>query len=293
MAAVVHLAVSWGLVSSPLTGMHSSDRSGSTLLWDETEPSCPAWTIHRLSSSFSWYTWKAASIHRSSSIALHKRRAVALATFACVDSTSPVFGRSCSSSRQISPMNAIARSTSARTCHGSGYVCSLELQRIRIRLFSSSSRPYPFAPILRAPHLREDVPRLPHQPCHASLGTCLDHSFAIEFPGLQFSGEPLATVLPEFQLPLEPLSTVDYSKTVSRSRLVFHHSQLDSQSQLDVDFIRSSICRLSLIRSWHVNCSPKKGWKSGWKVVEKWFTKLVEKYAEKNVKKNRKIIVEK
>ena len=38
----------------------------------------------------------------------------------------------------ISPMNAIAHSISTRTCHGSGNVCSLDLKRIRIRLFSSS-----------------------------------------------------------------------------------------------------------------------------------------------------------
>ena len=91
----------------------------------------------------------------------------------------------------------------------------LEFQRIRIRWFSSSSWPYQFDPSLRAPRLREDVPRLPHQPCHASLGTCLDHSFAIEFPGLQFPREPLTTVLLEFQFPLEPLSAVYYSPPVS------------------------------------------------------------------------------
>ena len=93
-------------------------------------------------------------------------------------------------------MNAISRSTPARTCTGSRAVQS-----------SSSKYPVTGRPIPRVPSLREDVgvPRLPRLQCHGLLQhqPCVDQPFATVFRDSQLPRELLSDP-PGPGLPREP-----------------------------------------------------------------------------------------
>ena len=124
---------------------------------------------------------------------------------------------------------------------------SLDLTRIRIRLFSSSKHQCQFDTILRAPYLREDVPRLPQLRLGPVLITC-SHLCCRSFNS-------------HVNHSREPLSTVYYSQTVSHSQpcvsfaalCLIRNSHVNcSRPSCDLDSHASPCC---LIRSSHVSCS--------------------------------------